>query len=91
MIDKLTSTKLTMVKLIMVKLIRRLTMAKLTMLAKTHFSIFQFNGRDVLQVPRINKYNFLICFNIGKIVWDMRKFEIFLFTPMLSHKSLVLV
>jgi hypothetical protein len=54
MMDKLTSTKLTVVKLIMVKLIRRLTMAKLTMLAKTHFSIFLFNGRVVPKVPRIN-------------------------------------
>jgi hypothetical protein len=59
MMDKLTSTKLTMVKFTIAKLIRRLTMAKLTMLAKTQFSIFLPNGRDVPQVPRINN----ICFS----------------------------
>lgn len=54
MIDKLTSAKLTMVKLTTIKLLRRLTMVKLTMLAKTHFSIFLSNRRDVPQVPNIN-------------------------------------
>jgi hypothetical protein len=48
MMEKLTSPKLTMVTLF-----RGLTMAKLTMLAKTYFSIFLSNGRDVPQVPRI--------------------------------------
>jgi hypothetical protein len=33
-------------------------MAKLTTLAKTHFSVFLSNRRDVPQIPRINNKTF---------------------------------